>query len=86
MADDERAWTLDRMHPQLFRALFDEYSLNTVDGVHIVVPKGTLVFAGASLNAIAGQIDGYETGLNDDRGAGTPPSPGLPVRRRREDR
>jgi hypothetical protein len=49
-------------HPQddltirIFRALYRDFDLYTVAGTHIVVPKGTPWFSGASLGSIARQI------------------------------
>ena len=41
---------------RLFRGLYEAYDLHLVDGIHVVVPRGTPCFAGASLAAIARQI------------------------------
>ena len=41
---------------QLFRALYPQYQLSTVGGMHVVVPRGTPCFVGPSLGAIARQI------------------------------
>jgi len=41
---------------RFFRGLFDAYDLHSVRGVHVVVPKGTPVFAGTTLTEVAWQI------------------------------
>ncbi len=40
----------------VFRALYTDYDLHIVAGVHVAVPKGTPCFAGPSLGEIARQI------------------------------
>ena len=51
----------------LFRALYrEEYDLHTVRGVHIAVPKGTVVHVADTLTSLAWQI-ARETGRDDDR-------------------
>jgi hypothetical protein len=45
---------------RLFRALYRAYDLRSVQGVHIVVPRGTPCFAGMSLGEVARQISDYE--------------------------
>jgi len=41
---------------RFFRGLYQAYDLHLVDGIGIVVPKGTPCFAGRSLAGIARQI------------------------------
>jgi len=41
---------------RLFRGLYQAYDLHQVDGIHVVVPKGTPCFAGRSLADLARQI------------------------------
>ena len=45
---------------RLFRALYQEFDLHTVNGTYVVVPKGTPWFAGPSLGEIARQISGHD--------------------------
>ena len=45
---------------RVFRALYRAYDLHSVQGVHVVVPRGTLYFAGPSLGDVARQISDYE--------------------------
>ncbi len=53
----------------LFRRLYGhDYDLHTVHGVHVAVPKGTAVFAGATLSEVAWQISQH--GPVDGNGAG----------------
>jgi hypothetical protein len=47
----------------LFRGLYGGgYDLHTVNGVHVAVPKGTPVFAGATLSEVAWQISEHASG------------------------
>ena len=47
----------------LFRRLYgSDYDLHSVGGVHVAVPKGTPVFAGATLSEIAWQISEHASG------------------------
>ena len=41
---------------RLFRALFPDFDLRTVSGLHVAVPRGTLWHAGQSLGEVARQI------------------------------
>ena len=45
---------------RVFRALYRAYDLHSVQGVHVVVPRGTACFAGPSLGDVARQISDYE--------------------------
>jgi hypothetical protein len=40
----------------VFRALFSEFELRTLGGLHVAVPKGTPWYAGHSLGEVARQI------------------------------
>jgi len=47
----------------LFRRLYgSDYDLHSVGGVHVAVPKGTPVFAGATLSEVAWQISEHASG------------------------
>ena len=50
----------DELTARIFRALYPEFDLRTVDGTHVVVPKGTAWFAGPSLGEVARQISNHE--------------------------
>ncbi len=57
---------------QFFRGLYQAYDLHLVDGIHVVVPKGTPCFAGHSLADLAQRISEHA-----DRAAGhVCPGPG----------
>ena len=45
---------------RIFRALYQEFDLRTINGTYVVVPKGTPWFAGASLGDIARQISDHD--------------------------
>jgi len=45
---------------RVFRALYRAYDLHSMQGVHIVLPRGTPCFAGLSLGDVARQISDYE--------------------------
>lgn len=45
---------------RVFRALYQAYDLHSVQGIHVVVPRGTPCFAGPSLGDVARQISDYE--------------------------
>ena len=45
---------------RLFRALYQEFDLHAINGIYVVVPKGTSWFAGPSLGDIARQISGQD--------------------------
>ena len=47
------------MTARIFRALYQEFDLRTINGTYVVVPKGTPWFAGASLGDIARQISDH---------------------------
>jgi hypothetical protein len=62
----------DDLTERIFRALYQEFDLRTINGTYVVVPKGTSWFAGASLGEIARQISD-----NDHPGpAASPAGPG----------
>ncbi len=47
----------------LFRRLYgSDYDLHTVNGVHVAVPRGTAVFAAATLGEVARQISEHTSG------------------------
>ena len=46
----------DDLTERIFRALYQEFDLRTINGTYVVVPKGTPWFAGTSLGGIARQI------------------------------
>lgn len=50
----------DDLAVRLFRAMYAEFDLRTIGGIHVVVPRGTPWFAGHSLGEIARQISEYE--------------------------
>ena len=50
----------DDLTARVFRALYKAYDLHSVQGVHVVVPRGTPCFAGPSLGDVARQISDYE--------------------------
>ena len=50
----------DELTARVFRALYRAYDLHSVQGVHVVVPRGTACFAGPSLGDVARQISDYE--------------------------
>jgi hypothetical protein len=45
---------------RVFRALYQAYDLHSVQGIHVVVPRGTPCFADLSLGDIARQISNHE--------------------------
>jgi hypothetical protein len=57
---------------RIFRALYQEFDLYAINGVYVVVPKGTPWFAGPSLGDVARQIS------TEDRpdSAASPAGPG----------
>jgi len=63
----------DELTVRLFRAMYAEFDLRTIGGIHVVVPRGTPWFAGHSLGEIARQISKYEFPHGDQ-----PPTAGLP--------
>ena len=50
----------DDLTARIFRALYQEFDLRTIDGTYVVVPKGTPWFAGTSLGDIARQISDHD--------------------------
>ena len=63
---------------KIFRALYQEFDLRTINGTYVVVPKGTPWFAGTSLGDIARQISDH-----DPRARPLPrPGPGRTLTRR----
>jgi len=46
----------DHLTTRIFRALYQEFDLHTINDIYVVVPKGTPWFAGTSLADIARQI------------------------------
>ena len=69
----------DDLTVRLFRAMYPEFDLRMVGGIHVVVPRGTPWFAGFSLGEIARQISEYEHPHTDQPpGAGTPAGPRSP--------
>jgi hypothetical protein len=44
---------------RVFRALYPDFELRTVDRTHVVVPRGTPWYAGPSLGELARQISGH---------------------------
>ena len=55
----------DDLTERIFRALYQEFDLRTINGTYIVVPKGTPWFAGTSLGDLARQISGCEPCIPD---------------------
>ena len=51
----------DDLTARIFRALYQEFDLRTINGIYVVVPKGTPWFAGHSLGDIARQISDTTT-------------------------
>ena len=45
---------------RVFRALYQAYDLHSVQGIHVVVPRGTPCFADRSLGDVARQISNHE--------------------------
>ncbi len=62
----------DDLTPRVFRALYGEFELRTVEGTHVVVPLGTPWFAGPSLGEIARQISEYEQPNANPESGGSP--------------
>jgi hypothetical protein len=50
----------DDLTERIFRALYQEFDLRTINGTYVVVPKGTPWFAGTSLGDIARQISDHD--------------------------
>lgn len=66
----------DELTLRLFRAMYAEFDLRTVGGIHVAVPRGTPWFAGRSLGEIARQISEYEHPHRDQPPDGSPADPG----------
>ena len=49
----------DDLTERIFRALYQEFDLRTINGTYVVVPRGTPWFAGGSLGDIARQISDH---------------------------
>jgi hypothetical protein len=60
----------DDLTARIFRALYADFELRTVDGVHVAVPRGVACFTGRSLGEIARQISDYEYPQEDTAPAG----------------
>ena len=50
----------DNLTERIFRALYQEFDLRTINGTYVVVPKDTPWFAGTSLGDIARQISDHD--------------------------
>jgi hypothetical protein len=70
----------DELTVRLFRAMYADFDLHTVAGIHVVVPRGTPWFSGHSLGEIARQISAYEFPHEDQPPGPGPADPGLPRR------
>jgi hypothetical protein len=70
----------DDLTPRIFRALYRDFDLRTLGGVHIVTPKGSPLFISDSLGQIACQISDHEHGTVAARSPGTPSGDQLPGR------
>jgi len=68
----------DELTLRLFRAMYPEFDLRTVGGIHVVVPRGTPWFAGTSLGEIARQISEYEHPDSGQPTGGSPADLGSP--------
>ena len=55
----------DDLTARIFRALYADFDLRTVDGVHVAVPKGVACFTGRSLGEIARHISDRENPHED---------------------
>jgi hypothetical protein len=56
----------------VFRALFPEFELRTLGGLHVAVPKGTPWYAGYSLGEVARQISTAPSPGTDSGPGGQP--------------
>ena len=65
----------DELTVRLFRAMYADFDLRTVGGIHVVVPRGTPWFAGHSLGEIARQISEYEHPHGDQPPVDSSPDP-----------
>jgi hypothetical protein len=68
----------DELTLRVFRALYAEFDVRTVGGLHVVVPRGTPWFDGHSLGEIARQISEYEHPRRDQPPGGSPADPRWP--------
>lgn len=50
----------DELTARVFRALYPDFDLRSVEVIHIVVSRGTPCFAGSSLGDVARQISDHE--------------------------
>ena len=50
----------DELTARVFRALYRVYDLHSVEGIHIVVLRGTPCFAGSRLGDVARQVSDHE--------------------------
>jgi hypothetical protein len=55
--------------------LYQDFSLRTIHGIYVVVPKGVPCFASSSLGEIARQISEYEYPQDDQPPGGPPANP-----------
>jgi hypothetical protein len=69
----------DELTLRLFRAMYADYDLRTIGGIHVVVPRGTPWFAGTSLGEIARQISECEHPDRNQPPGGSPADPGSPA-------
>ena len=65
----------DDLTSRIFRALYQDFSLRTINGIYVVVPKGVPCFASSSLGEIARQISEYEYPHDDQPPSGPPADP-----------
>ena len=61
----------DALTTRIFRALYQDFTLRTINDIYVVVPKGVPCFASPSLGEIARQISEYEY-PRDDQSPGRP--------------
>ena len=52
----------DELTARVFRALYGAYDPHSVEGVHVVMPRGTPCFAGFSLGDVVRQISDHGQG------------------------
>jgi len=52
----------DELTARVFHVLYGANDLHSVEGVHVVVPRGTPCFAGSRLGNVARQISDHEQG------------------------
>jgi hypothetical protein len=63
----------DDLTARIFRALYQEFDLRTINGTYVVVPKGTPWFTGTSLGDIARQISDSPGQVASSAGPGKAP-------------